>query len=184
MKPMSFYRRVFVNGLRAKLLSIGFAIVFSLACYAGMPSPAVAQPNSQPTMLASIFSFSGKRPDNLGVKDGKLASCPSSPNCVSSQSQDKEHSIKPLTYSSSPDAAFDRLKDMIQNTDNAKIVEQGDRYLYAEFTSKIMGFVDDVEFYLDENDGVIHARSASRLGQSDLGVNRKRIESIRSQFNA
>jgi uncharacterized protein (DUF1499 family) len=73
---------------------------------------------------------------------------------------------------------------MIQNTDNAKIVEQGDRYLYAEFTSKIMGFVDDVEFYLDENDGVIHARSASRLGQSDLGVNRKRIESIRSQFNA
>lgn len=131
-----------------------------------------------------MFSFSGTRPDNLGVKEGTLAACPSSPNCVSSQSpkEDAEHYIEPLTYSGSPDEAIAKLKSMITDMERTEMITSENRYLYSEFTSKLMGFVDDVEFYLDESAGVIHVRSASRLGQSDLGVNRKRVEEIRAKL--
>jgi uncharacterized protein (DUF1499 family) len=145
---------------------------------------AIAQPIAQLSLGGTVFSFSGTRPDNLGVKDGKLASCPSSPNCVSSQSptSDSTHFIEPLTYTSSPEAAMQALKSVIQDMERTKIITEEKNYLYAEFTSALMGFVDDVEFYLDESAGVIHVRSASRLGESDLGVNRKRIEEIREKF--
>ena len=127
--------------------------------------------------------FAGKRPTNLGIQSGQLAACPSSPNCVSSFSQDAEHQIKPLTYSSTATVAMASLKEAIASLDKTKIIDQTDNYLYAEFTSPLMGFVDDVEFLLDEGAKVIHVRSASRLGQSDLGVNRKRIETIRTKLN-
>ena len=126
--------------------------------------------------------FTGKRPSNLGVRDGKLAPCPSTPNCVCSQSEDAGHKIEPLTYKSTPQVAFTQLKQAIESQPRTKIITQSPNYLYAEFTSAIMKFVDDVEFYLDEGAKVIHVRSASRLGQSDLGVNRKRIETIRAKL--
>ncbi|HEY9848326.1 MAG TPA: DUF1499 domain-containing protein [Leptolyngbyaceae cyanobacterium] len=126
--------------------------------------------------------FSGKRPTNIGVQAGKLAPCPNSPNCVNSQSQDSLHKIEPLTYNSTPAEAMANLKKVIESEERTKIITENSHYLYAEFTSKIMGFVDDVEFYLDENSNTIQVRSASRLGQSDLGVNRKRIETIRAKF--
>ena len=126
--------------------------------------------------------FAGSRPDNLGVREGHLAPCPSSPNCVSSYSQDAEHGIAPLTYNSSPEEAMANLTNVINSLERTNIVEETDNYLYAEFTSKLMGFVDDVEFYLDPEANVIQVRSASRLGESDLGVNRQRIETIRAKF--
>ncbi|AFY78529.1 hypothetical protein Ple7327_3310 [Pleurocapsa sp. PCC 7327] len=126
-----------------------------------------------------VFNFSGKRPTNLGVKDGKLAPCPGSPNCVNSQSQDPKSKIDPL-----PPVAIADLRKVIESMERTTIIEQTDNYLYAEFKSKLMGFVDDVEFYLDSNENVIHVRSASRLGQSDLGVNRKRVEEIRAKLQA
>ncbi len=126
--------------------------------------------------------FSGKRPNNLGVRDGKLVPCPNTPNCVSSQSSDTEHSIEALTYNSTPAEAMADLKTVIQGMKKTKIITENKNYLYVEFTSAIMGFVDDVEFYVDEAAKVIHVRSASRLGQSDLGVNRKRIETIRTNL--
>lgn len=126
--------------------------------------------------------FSGKRPNNLGVRDGKLVPCPNTPNCVSSQSSDTEHSIQALTYNSTPKEAMADLKTVIQGMKKTKIITENKNYLYVEFTSAIMGFVDDVEFYVDEAAKVIHVRSASRLGQSDLGVNRKRIETIRTNL--
>ena len=126
--------------------------------------------------------FAGKRPSNLGVRDGKLAPCPSTPNCVCSQSEDAGHKIEPLTYKSTPEVAFTQLKQAIASQPRTKIITESPNYLYAEFTSAIMKFVDDVEFYLDEDAKVIHVRSASRLGQSDLGVNRKRIETIRAKL--
>ncbi|GAX41431.1 hypothetical protein NIES4075_24010 [Tolypothrix sp. NIES-4075] len=126
--------------------------------------------------------FAGKRPNNLGVKSGKLAPCPNSPNCVSSQSSDVGHSIAPLSYSSSPEEAIANLKSVIQSLPRTKIITESNDYLYAEFKSALMGFVDDVEFYLDRKANVIQVRSASRLGQSDLGVNRKRIETIRAKL--
>jgi uncharacterized protein (DUF1499 family) len=124
-----------------------------------------------------MFNFSGKRPNNLGVKDGKLAPCPGTPNCVNSQSDNPQSKIKPL-----PAVAIAALKKVIEGMEGAKIIEQTDNYLYAEFKTKLMGFVDDVEFYLDKNENVVHVRSASRLGKSDLGVNRQRIELIREKL--
>jgi uncharacterized protein (DUF1499 family) len=124
-----------------------------------------------------MFNFAGKRPNNLGVKDGKLASCPNTPNCVNSQSQDPKSKIDPL-----PPVAIDELKKVIESMERTKIIDSNDSYLYAEFTSKLMGYVDDVEFYLDRSQNILHVRSASRLGKSDLGVNRKRVEEIRAKL--
>ncbi|PSO59702.1 MAG: DUF1499 domain-containing protein [Cyanobacteria bacterium QH_6_48_35] len=126
--------------------------------------------------------LAGKRPNNLGVREGKLAPCPGTPNCVNSQSQDSEHKIEPLAYNSTPQQAMANLKQVIQNTEKTKIITEQQNYIYAEFQTKLMGFVDDVEFFLDENANVIHVRSASRLGNSDLGTNRKRVEAIRAKL--
>jgi uncharacterized protein (DUF1499 family) len=134
-------------------------------------------------VIASLFSFSGTRPTNLGVEQGKFAPCPPSPNCVSSQSVDALHQIEPFTYKDDPKIAFKQLQTILENTENAAIIKAESNYIYAEFTSPLMGFVDDVEFYLDEPNHLIQVRSASRLGESDLGVNRKRIETIRAELN-
>ena len=124
-----------------------------------------------------MFNFSGKKPDNLGVKDGKLAACPGTPNCVNSQSEGGKEKIDPL-----PAVAIAEIKKVVEGMERTTIIEESDNYLYAEFKSKLMGFVDDVEFYLDTAANVVHVRSASRLGQSDAGVNRKRVEEIRSKL--
>ncbi|ESA33236.1 duf1499-containing protein [Leptolyngbya sp. Heron Island J] len=131
-----------------------------------------------------LFSFSGQRPDNLGVKQGKLLPCPNTPNCVCSQADasDQEHSIEPITTNQAPGDAIATLKAIIEGMERSQINEATDNYLYAEFASKLMGFVDDMEFYVES--GVIHVRSAARLGKSDLGVNRKRVETIRAKFQA
>ena len=132
----------------------------------------------------SLFSFSGKRPDNLGVNQGQLLACPATPNCVCSQADasDKEHYIDPIATDKAPGDAIASLKAIIEGMERSTINEVTDNYLYAEFASKLMGFVDDIEFYADS--GVIHVRSAARLGKSDLGVNRKRVEEIREQFQS
>lgn len=124
-----------------------------------------------------MFNFSGKRPTNLGIKDGKLTPCPGTPNCVNSQSSDAQSKIDPL-----PPKPISELKKVIEKMEKTTIIEETDNYLYAEFQTPLMGFVDDVEFYLDPNENVIHVRSASRLGKSDLGVNRKRVEEIRAKL--
>ncbi len=147
-------------------------------------TPALAHPFSSNLVLPlAIFSFSGKRPDNLGVNNNQLAPCPDSPNCVSSQSSDAEHRIAPITFSSSPQEVIAKLKSTIQSLSSTKIVTETEDYLYVEFTSALMGFVDDVEFYANKDKNVLEVRSASRLGKSDLGVNRDRVETIRSLFN-
>ena len=130
--------------------------------------------------------FAGKRPTNLGVTEGRLAAPKKSPNCVSSQADpsDAEHYIAPIGFSGSPADAIAALRKVVEGTGRTLVVKHEGNYLYAEFTSKLMGFVDDVEFYASEKEGVIHVRSASRLGRRDFGVNRMRIESIRARFGA
>lgn len=134
-----------------------------------------------PAANAAIFSFAGDRPNNLGIHEGRFAPCASTPNCVSSQAMDAQHKIAPIIYQGDAATVWANLKQVIASQPNAKIISETENYLYAEFTSKLMGFVDDVEFYLTE--GEIQLRSASRLGESDLGVNRQRIEAIRSQLS-
>jgi uncharacterized protein (DUF1499 family) len=135
-------------------------------------------------LIPFISGCNGVQPANLGVRDGRLAPCPPSPNCVSSQSTDKEHSVEPLSYSSPTPEAMAALKNIILHKKRTKIVTETSTYLHAEFTSALWRFVDDVEFSIDENAKLIHMRSASRLGRSDFGVNRKRIEDIRKSWAA
>ena len=125
--------------------------------------------------------FAGSAPP-LGAKGGSLLPCPDKPNCVSSQSRDEQHAIAPLRYTGAPEAALARLADIVATEPGATVVARQDGYLRAQFVSRIMGFVDDVEFVADPAAGVVHVRSASRIGYSDLGVNRKRIEKLRGRF--
>ena len=131
-----------------------------------------------------VAGCTGTRPMNLGVHDGKLSPCPASSNCVSSQSIDKEHSIEPLRYTGPPGKAMDQLTKIVNDMKRTRIVMETDGYLHAECTSALFRFVDDVEFLVDERASIIHVRSASRAGQSDLGVNRKRVEGIRAAMKA
>ena len=124
-----------------------------------------------------LIACSGERPENLGISNHKLQPCPNTPNCVSSESIDEAHKIAPLASN------LDDIKKLLSTMDQVSIQVDQDNYLYAEFTSAIMGFVDDVEFYYSPTENRVHVRSASRLGKSDLGVNRQRIEDIRSALN-
>ncbi len=129
-----------------------------------------------------MFKFSGKRPGHLGVTNGRLSPPPRKPNCVSSQADpaDTQHYIAPIGFAGDPATAMKKLRDVIDDQPGTEVIESRPDYLYAEFTSKLMGYIDDVEFF---NDGkAIQVRSASRLGYSDLGANRKRVESIRKAF--
>lgn len=131
-----------------------------------------------------VIGCSSVRPAGLGVKDGRLAPCPATPNCVSSQSADKEHAIEPLRYREGTVNAIADVKTVVNSMRRANIVVATDSYLHAEFTSAIFRFVDDVEFLCDDRARIIHVRSASRVGKSDFGVNRKRVEEFRSLWNA
>jgi uncharacterized protein (DUF1499 family) len=122
--------------------------------------------------------FSGTRPDNLGVKDGRFAACKTTPNCVSSQADpaDGEHYIAPIAFS----RTMHELRRAVESMTRATVIREEGHYIYAEYKSALMGYVDDVELLLDEKARLVHARSASRLGRSDFGVNRKRIEELRA----
>ena len=125
------------------------------------------------SLIPFLTACAGEPPQNIGVQSGRLTACPESPNCVSSFESDAEHGIQPLQ------ASLRQVEQVLLGLDEANIVESVDGYLYAEFTSRLMRYVDDVEFLEDSTAGVIHVRSASRLGYTDLGANRNRIESIR-----
>ena len=121
--------------------------------------------------------FDWRRPSNLGVKDGRLAPCKTSPNCVSSQADpaDQEHYIAPLAFRGS----MEHLRRAVESMERATVIRAERNYLYAEYRTKLMRYVDDVELYYDERQGLVQVRSASRLGRRDFGVNRKRIEALR-----
>jgi uncharacterized protein (DUF1499 family) len=126
--------------------------------------------------------LAGRRPNNLGVRNGKLAPCSWKPNCVCSQSSDSAHAIAPIDAKGDAARAFQQLKSLVRGFERAAVIVDQPEYFYAEFTSARLGFVDDVEFLLDAADGVIHVRSASRLGIRDFGVNRGRVEVLRAQL--
>ncbi|GJM13365.1 MAG: hypothetical protein DHS20C12_17680 [Pseudohongiella sp.] len=127
-------------------------------------------------LLPFLSACAGEPPQNIGVINGRLTACPESPNCVSSYESSEQHSIAALS------ANLSQIQDVLLAMDEANIVEQSGNYLYAEFTSSLMGYVDDVEFLFDAGSNTTQVRSASRLGYSDLGANRKRIEAIRARL--
>jgi uncharacterized protein (DUF1499 family) len=135
-----------------------------------------------PVILLAVLSVTARRPENLGVVNGRLAPCPDSPNCVSSQADDAKHRIEPIPFAGDPDEAVRRLKTAVGAVPRLRVVAETGDYLHAEATSLLFHFVDDVEFFADRPAKVIHVRSASRAGRSDLGVNRARVERIREAF--
>ena len=125
------------------------------------------------SLLAVGACASGGSAGAPGMAEGRLTPCPDSPNCVVSEpGADEKHAIKAF-----PLAAWERLPQVVA-AEGGEIVQQSDGYIAAVFTTKIMRYKDDVEFRLD--DAAVHVRSASRVGYSDLGANRKRIESLRA----
>ena len=128
------------------------------------------------TLLPFLSACAGEPPQDIGVRDGRLIACPESPNCVSSYESSEEHAIAAL------DGNLNQVQQILVAMDGANIVKQSSNYLYAEFTSSLMGYVDDVEFLYDAANNTTQVRSASRVGYSDMGANRSRIEAIRTQL--
>ena len=112
-----------------------------------------------------------------------MTPCPSTPNCVSSIDKDRQHFIESLHFSGPAADAQHRLLEILFSLKRTRVVSSKENYLRAESVSAIMRFVDDLEFFIDINENVIHVKSASRVGYSDLGVNRRRVEKIRKHFN-
>jgi uncharacterized protein (DUF1499 family) len=136
-----------------------------------------------PVLSLAMLSFFSRKPDNLGAVNGHLADCPATPNCVCTQCTDPEHHMEPLHFSGTSDEAMKRLKAVVTAMPRSKIVTADERYMHVEFTSRLFRFVDDVEFLIEPEAKTIHSRSASRVGHSDLGVNRQRMETIRQKFD-
>lgn len=140
--------------------------------------------------VGQLGLLGGQMPNDLGVQNGRLKAPSLTPNSISSQAdlypnhpQRDYARIDPIRYSGDPIAAMRKLESVLKAMDRVVVVKQeGDDYLYAQASTRLLKFTDDMEFWLDRKEGVIQVRSASRLGRKDLNVNRERLETIRAQF--
>jgi uncharacterized protein (DUF1499 family) len=123
-------------------------------------------------------------PNNLGVENGRLSPCPDSPNCVSTQATGELHGIEPIVYDGETAVAQSKILAILEADPSITLISQTPTYIHAEARSSLWRFIDDVEFFFDEADSLIHFRSASRLGYGDAGVNRQRMEALRLDFAA
>ena len=131
-------------------------------------------------MLAAVINgCSGSKPDRSAMRTDGLDGCPDRPNCVSSEARDAAHGIAPLHLKGDPAAGWEVVLSVVSGLPRTITVKATDRYLHAECKSRIFGFIDDLELQLNIATGVISIRSASRVGYSDLGVNRRRVEALR-----
>ena len=121
-------------------------------------------------------------PKNIGVENGKLAQIPNKPNAVSSQTDEEDKKVEALEFKVNLEDSKEKLLKSIQDYGNAKIIKNEKNYIYAIFTTGKMKYHDDVEFYFDENAKLIHFRSASRIGYSDMGLNRERYNKLRELY--
>lgn len=133
----------------------------------------------------------GKTPSGLGVRNGRLKPPSLTPNSVSSQAQlypeNRQVSyaqIEPIAYTGDGQVAIQKLASLLRTSADTVVVEHTATYLYAQCSTRLLRFTDDLELMLDESEHVIHVRSASRLGRNDFGVNRARVEALRQRFNA
>lgn len=134
-------------------------------------------------VVAGQFGLlAGTRPSDLGVHDGRLKPAPDTPNAVSSEARAGYHAIAPLAFQGDPAAAFARVARLVRETPGVAVIVERPDYLHAECSTRWLRFVDDLELLLDPAAGVIHVRSASRIGHGDLGANRARVEALRARF--
>lgn len=132
-----------------------------------------------PLISFSILAMSCSGNDLGSVPDGRLRECPRSPNCVSTFSTDPSHRIAPIPFRGSLEEAREGIIKIVSSMKRTRVIRADKLYLHLEFRSALFRFVDDVEFYFDEKEKLIHFRSASRKGYFDFGVNRRRMEKIR-----
>lgn len=129
-----------------------------------------------------LLPFLRGQPRNIGLLNGRLNACPSSPNCVCSDAQAGRHAIDPLHLSVDPAKAWSAAVETVRTTARTRIITETGNYLHAEYASGFFGFVDDLELHLRPDERIIAVRSASRLGYADFGVNRARIENLRAML--
>ena len=124
----------------------------------------------------------GKSKKPIGIVNGKLHPCPKSPNCVSTQAVEENQKIEPINYSGDLEDAKAKIIGIINSLKRSKIITNEENYIHIEFRTATFRFVDDVEFLFDDKEKIIHFRSRARMGYSDMGVNRKRMEEITKLF--
>lgn len=142
----------------------------------------IAIPTIGLVLLLAILSIVSSRKPSEGMVNGRLRPCSARPNCVCSEYKDLQSYVKPLAFSGPADSSWERAKRITREM-GGKIVREDDCYLWATFSTRLFRFVDDLELRMDEGNEVIHVRSGSRVGYSDMGVNRRRIEDFRVRFN-
>ena len=133
-------------------------------------------------MLTFLFGCGGTAPSTLGIEDDRLAPCPDRPNCVASDAEDEARRIEPFHITGDQATAWSALQTAVADLPRTTIVTADDSYLHAEARSRLFGFVDDLEFHLRPDDGLIALRSAARTGYSDFGVNAERMETLRQKL--
>lgn len=137
-------------------------------------------------LVVIVFIFLGyqsKTGKAGGLIEGQLSRCPDKPNCVCSEyPQDQQHFITPVRSSMSPERLLQQAVTIIDSMDGT-VNHQNDNYITATFTSGIFGFVDDFEVRIDVQQQLLHIRSASRVGHSDLGANAKRVELFKQHMH-
>lgn len=136
-------------------------------------------------VIALLVSCMPPRPNNLGVTNGSLTPCPETPNCVCSQSpsEDTKHSIAPMPYSYSEELIREKILEVLNEMARTKIVTASDNYFYVESNTLLLRFTDDFEVYIDDREKLLHFRSASRIGHSDLGTNKRRVEAFKKMLS-
>ena len=156
---------------------VGFVVLLALALAAIL------------VVVGQLGFLRGQPPAGLGVQQGRLKPPSLTPNSVSSQAglyadhpQRSYAEVAPFRYSGDGQAAMRRLAALLEASERTVLVTREPGYLYAQATTALLKFTDDMEFYLDEAASVIHVRSASRIGRGDLGANRARVEALRARF--
>ena len=134
--------------------------------------------------LLALFSCSSTKPKGLGIEEGQFKPCPESPNCVSTQADtsDDEHYMAPIEYREDRENARKKLMAVIDNMPRTEITINREDYMHVTFTTLVFRFVDDVEFYFPPDEDVVHFRSASRVGYSDMGANARRMKKVKEKF--
>ncbi len=136
------------------------------------------------TPVLMYWASTAQAPTNLGITNNQLAPCPDSPNCVATQSALPEQLMASLPYTGSVAEAKAQLRAIVDAMPRVTLTAEQDNYLAFVFRSRLIGYPDDVEFYFDDATKLLHFRSASRLGEGDMGVNRARMEAISQAFTA
>lgn len=139
---------------------------------------------SLPPLFCLLLSSCSGAAANIGVHNAKLSPCSTRPNCVSSDSEAADHWIEPFRLAISASDAWEMALSLVAEMPRTTIIIQSNDYLHAECRSKVFGFVDDLELHLRTKDKIIAVRSAARVGYSDLGVNRTRVEELRSKLSS